>query len=816
MLHALTPTVSRSLTLVAFATLAYAPNASGQQLINLGSLPGSHGWQPRRASADGSVIVGTTFSNVHRALRWEAREYSPATLIELPSLGSGIGAIAHGVSDDGSTTVGNTFDDKTGTRAVYWLSNSTLRVLPPLSSSPQGMVFAANGNGTVLVGEAKNAQGDNHAVRWSLSNGGYIPLDLGRALGYRASAATDVSDDGSVIVGCNHQDFLSSAFKWTSTLGMVPIGTLLGSSEASAVSGDGRVIVGSSVAATGWRAFRWVESDDGGGTMQDLGVFSGAYYSFAYGVSSDGSMVVGECETPTGSRACMWDHLTGMVDLNLLLPTFGIDLTGWVLKEAWGISGDGFTVIGSGTYNGVPAAWAAVIDADTDQDGLRDSWERLGVPYTDSGGILRRYLLDSDVDGVADAHWLQKDIFVEVDAMTGRAPSATTLQRVIDAFNPKDRTLVPAVPGVEGALSNVRLHIQTDVADLGLTLTAGGDYTRGINGFEDFAADKARYFGSARERNSSHGSALLEAKRKVYRYCIFANTYGGTSSSGVAEGIPSDDFMITLGRFPTPGGTPDEQAATFMHELGHALGLRHGGVDDLHWKPNYYSVMNYWWQLPKPWQGSAWALRYSEAPLHLLDERALSEVAGIGAALPGVRVPYRVPTNSSCDGHQCYERVPSVCYNFAALQVGAWVDWNGDCEQTVGILPMDINDFSALLPSNASPQQRANHGLGLTELEGCHDWLRIHYNFRTSETHAPGAPAEPLDCDYDLAVYSFLSSIPAACAPDVNNDGVLNTQDLFDFLGTFLVGMPGADFNGNGVVNSQDFFDFLEAFFAGC
>lgn len=35
------------------------------------------------------------------------------------------------------------------------------------------------------------------------------------------------------------------------------------------------------------------------------------------------------------------------------------------------------------------------------------------------------------------------------------------------------------------------------------------------------------------------------------------------------------------------------QAAVLMHELGHALGLKHGGEDTLNYKPNYPSVMNY-------------------------------------------------------------------------------------------------------------------------------------------------------------------------------------------------------------------------------
>jgi len=54
------------------------------------------------------------------------------------------------------------------------------------------------------------------------------------------------------------------------------------------------------------------------------------------------------------------------------------------------------------------------------------------------------------------------------------------------------------------------------------------------------------------------------------------------------------------------------------------------------------------------------------------------------------------------------------------------------------------------------------------------------------------------------------------CRADLNGDGVVNSQDFFEFLTAFFAGAPLADINGDGAVTSQDFFDFLAAFFAGC
>jgi hypothetical protein len=54
------------------------------------------------------------------------------------------------------------------------------------------------------------------------------------------------------------------------------------------------------------------------------------------------------------------------------------------------------------------------------------------------------------------------------------------------------------------------------------------------------------------------------------------------------------------------------------------------------------------------------------------------------------------------------------------------------------------------------------------------------------------------------------------CEIDFNADGVVNSQDFFDFLVLFFAADPLADFDHTGTVNSQDFFAYLDSFFVGC
>lgn len=84
-------------------------------------------------------------------------------------------------------------------------------------------------------------------------------------------------------------------------------------------------------------------------------------------------------------------------------------------------------------------------------------------------------------------------------------------------------------------------------------------------------------------------------------FCIFHGS-GGFAEGGFEpwprnNGRPANDMVITLAGYGVSAGwlgTGRTQWETLGHELGHTLGLRHGGIDHRTNRPNYRSIMNYY------------------------------------------------------------------------------------------------------------------------------------------------------------------------------------------------------------------------------
>jgi len=206
-----------------------------------------------------------------------------------------------------------------------------------------------------VVGRSATAAGIE-AFRWTQAGGMKSLGDLPG--GDTLSVAYAPSADGSAVAGVATGSRGAEAFRWTAAGGMVGLGDFPGGaldSVAFDISADGSVVVGRAAGARGAEAFRWTEA----GGMVGLGdVGAGATDSQALAVSADGSVIVG-----SGARgAIIWDAAHGVRDLKQVLTLdLGLDLTGWNLFSATGVSADGHTIVGRGSGPGGLEGWVAVV-----------------------------------------------------------------------------------------------------------------------------------------------------------------------------------------------------------------------------------------------------------------------------------------------------------------------------------------------------------------------------------------------------------------------------------------------------------------------
>jgi hypothetical protein len=318
-------------------------------------------------------------------------------------------------------------------------------------------------------------------------------------------------------------------------------------------------------------------------------------------------------------------------------------------------------------------------------------------------------------------------VYVEIDWMAHHRPLRGALKRVVNSY------AAAPVSNPDGS-SGVRLHLQLDEEacphrDQMTTMDLGGPTE-----FDDVKAVK---FGTSAERSALNGPVVLAAKRLAYRYALFIHLQAEGGYSGVAE-IGGNDLVISLGGFAKLRkhnvGNADQQAGTFMHELGHTLNLRHGGGDDGNTKPNYISVMNYLFQFDHaPVEGRK--LDYSVRELLTLDENALSESAGVG--------------DSVDEDTAYYFAGPPGTYLPTAANLP--IDWNFDGD-TQDSIALDVNGST-----------------DLTVLAGYDDWSNLDYNFRDSPYFGDGArPGSANELTFQQAL---------AQSNDADGDGVLAIAD---------------------------------------
>lgn len=384
----------------------------------------------------------------------------------------------------------------------------------------------------------------------------------------------------------------------------------------------------------------------------------------------------------TGTEGTVWYRLdapgsTGLVRLHWDNPFIGsnnFDQSGPPVVTV--------TRVGDGSGDDATAHWV-VADASTTGDGIPDAWKISGATIDPGDGSGPQFI-DLPAMGATVG---KPDIFVHLDWMEdpshSHRPSAAAIKMVVDAFRDApfiarngavginlhvdagpDSVMNHANGATWGALS--RASAVGEVTQLGTTTVDGAgniDYD-----WTDFDKLKNRA-----------GGLTKSGRAPIFRYAVAAHQIGSIGNSGVARTIPGSDFIISLGNFAAPV-TDMQTAGTFMHELGHALGLDHGGSDGDNNKPNYLSVMNYLWQMSGINRGGAFVLDYSRVALALLKEAGLNETIGLGPGSANHGTARWVPGVGGAAG------------SFVQVANAAGpIDWNGDGAATNANVPFDIN-----------------------------------------------------------------------------------------------------------------------------
>ncbi len=358
--------------------------------------------------------------------------------------------------------------------------------------------------------------------------------------------------------------------------------------------------------------------------------------------------------------------------------------------------------------NGVGLQWkTSLASSETGSFSLQVAFsESQTAPLTDSDGDALPDAWESGQAASADAENLatlgadpaRKDIFVHADWMAGCTPTPGWEQRAIAMF---------AEQGISLHVDSGPTSINANGQPWGALSRAGQvDFAPVVdlrNGWMQVDAFKDRYFGPS-------------GRRRAFHYVLFAEKLwdvddAAPNYAGISRGIPDSDVLIANCHMdPPPAGqpaTPRADTTYFVHELGHNLGLRHGGFEHFNNKPNYYSLMNYSW--------AKWALAnesrfvpFSKQLYPTIDETHIDEHGGLVS-----------PIAYYCDkGRRLVNRTESMVLT----------DADFDCDNTYGERDVKANlSGNVTITVDATGKEVKRDDIFETSLLSFNDWSAITF-----------------------------------------------------------------------------------------
>lgn len=400
---------------------------------------------------------------------------------------------------------------------------------------------------------------------------------------------------------------------------------------------------------------------------------------------------------------------------------------------------------------------------DSDQDGLPDEWENNG-----------------SINGVslAGAEVGKKDIFLWIDHMYRDCDFdcwdvdyklSSHMDPIIEAFA-KQGIALHVKHGTQAHRVAYQANLETGednvdcASELGKTAMRCGLSSVKEQGFWKLPGQ----------------DEINKAREQIFHYMLIGDSYDSGTSTGIAF---SHTNFIFVAREHTKNGATG-LSGTIMHELGHVLGLRHGGpikgdygVDaivepelgvtvnnfDINYKPNYLSVMNYHFQQSGLRVKNALGiftegtLSYAQEALSIVDENNLPSSIEC------------IPTASS-DCNTAATTVDKIGSSFIKDTIWCLKPKNGQCIINIndltsidwqtedGSASVDVNrkvQVSSETDADVIKYNEAINGKGITRLVSQADWPNLNYTLG-----AIGDPVEALGLITGLANDEILITEP--------------------------------------------------------
>jgi len=374
--------------MVAAPQVVRAQNAPGAAVVFLPAppeAPADSGTHATGISADGSTVAGNDDTGVltSNIIVW-VNGVPRTVVVNQPTAARPIprGFSVDSISGNGLTITGHENDPDhrsmiwtQATGAVYFPNPSAGNLISfDTYANSDGTYFAVSGRPNPTLSDGSNnplsLTTPDKAYRYSAA-GGYESLgNFGATWNMRAAG---ISGDGATIIGNafdttpglfpSVEQYRQVAFKWNAATGLSRLPDLSSSpqsgripalSAANGISRDGSTTVGASrgndgfVQAVYWRA-------DGvhalgfipGTALPTATLLESVGSTNALAANADGSIIVGRSIGAANDLAWRWTAASGMQDLNLLATNAGLNLNGFVLTDAVGVSDNGQFITGN-------------------------------------------------------------------------------------------------------------------------------------------------------------------------------------------------------------------------------------------------------------------------------------------------------------------------------------------------------------------------------------------------------------------------------------------------------------------------------------